>query len=450
MKKSKMKKEKKELKKHNSLTTKEQKRKFIHYWLVPLVVLLGLALYNVYISNYNPAILNKYNNKWSKTIINKKYDLLEPKIQFCNQTQIQRGKWIATNESFPTWATDNIISSLGKRKRPRAPDLCDRKYANITYEWQPEQDHHHHHHSTTCEFNEWNETQFCTLLKGAPILMLGDSLTFEHYETLVNEFGVKTSSFLQRVSWKESITIVQSICEHQETHIMYHRLDLLEHNTVERLLKEKLPVVVIMNRGSHYVPDGRMITQLDQTFRFVARWQKQCQQVHGIKCHFFWRTTVPGHPNCGDFHTPVNNLSLVENMVHNEPLAETNHWTDFKRQNHLVSNLLSSYSRTTHHQQQQNNKLDNNTVILETTILDAYYLNILRPDQHRADHDCLHSCIPGKVSVYNRLLLHWLVQSRTMEDVGVLEDFIFPWNRTSNVLSDGMSIVLPDGRQWLE
>ena len=42
-------------------------------------------------------------------------------------------------------------------------------------------------------------------------------------------------------------------------------------------------------------------------------------------------------------------------------------------------------------------------------ILDAYHINLLlRPDQHHHKDDCLHSCAPGKVSVYNRLLLHWL------------------------------------------
>jgi len=88
---------------------------------------------------------------------------------------------------------------------------------------------------------------------------------------------------------------------------------------------------------------------------------------------------------------------------------------------------------------------------LETTILDAYYINVLSPDQHRnpitSKPDCLHSCIPGKVSIYNRLFLHWLMQSRIRQDMELLENFQFPWNRTSNVLSDGLTVVLPDGRQ---
>ena len=48
-------------------------------------------------------------------------------------------------------------------------------------------------------------------------------------------------------------------------------------------------------------------------------------------------------------------------------------------------------------------------------ILDAYHINLLlRPDQHHHKDDSLHSCAPGKVSVYNRLLLHWLRMDRTV------------------------------------
>ena len=37
-------------------------------------------------------------------------------------------------------------------------------------------------------------------------------------------------------------------------------------------------------------------------------------------------------------------------------------------------------------------------------VIDAYDINILRPDQHT---DCLHSCYPGKMDVYSQLLLHF-------------------------------------------
>ena len=49
--------------------------------------------------------------------------------------------------------------------------------------------------------------------------------------------------------------------------------------------------------------------------------------------------------------------------------------------------------------------------------MDAYYLNVLRPDEHRAHQkDCLHNCYPGKMDVYNRLLLHYVRMRRSRYD----------------------------------
>ena len=106
------------------------------------------------------------------------------------------------------------------------------------------------------------------------------------------------------------------------------------------------------------------------------------------------------------------------------PRQNQKKWGTFKNQNDLVVTQLSSmlqYATT-------NTTTNTTTTMMDTTtILANYHINILRPDQHKHNHDCLHSCLPGTVDVYNHLLLHWLVQSRTIEDVNALQDFNFLW-----------------------
>jgi hypothetical protein len=323
---------------------------------------------------------------------------------FCSRSQLQMGKWIKANIS-PAYHHNG--------------DACyNSEYrATDSYEWEP-QDH------LSCIFAPWDTAKFCSLLKGAPILLVGDSLTFEHYVALVNTLGGKTSKSLQFHSVKKQMTIVQSVCDHQETFVMYRRKDNLSH--LDRYLNETFPVVLILNRGAHYVPDQQLSSEVQTTFLQVQAWQKQCRD-YGVKCHFFWRTSVPGHPNCGNFTQPVNNISLMEDMIANGDSPKKYNWPAFKHQNELVLDQLEKANLVDYH------------------IIDAYHSNILRPDQHarpivspgvRGGPDCLHSCSPGKVDVYNRLLSHSLLQSRTLEDASVLERFAFPWNRTSNVQPD--------------
>jgi hypothetical protein len=78
------------------------------------------------------------------------------------------------------------------------------------------------------------------------------------------------------------------------------------------------------------------------------------------------------------------------------------HWYDFQRQNNLVLRELEASG-------------------LDYNIIDGYHLNILRPDEHRTHTgDCLHNCYPGKMDVYNQLLLHFLRMERSEEDVQTL------------------------------
>lgn len=330
---------------------------------------------------------------------------------FCNRSQLQKGKWIRSNNT-PVYDLQNEACYNSAYK------------ATDSYEWEP-QDH------LSCVFAPWDDSEFCALLKGAPILFVGDSLTFEHYVTLVNTLGGKTSKGLQQISTRRHMTVIQSVCDHQQTFVMFRREDHLRN--LDRYLNETFPVVLILNQGAHYKPDEELLSDMQTTLLPVQAWQNQCTD-YDIKCHFFWRTSVPGHPNCGTFTEPANDLNLMEDMIANGKSEKSYNWHAFKHQNELILETLENMSSSN---------------LLDYDIIDAYYSNILRPDQHARPlpsagatvTDCLHSCSPGKVDVYNQFLLHSLLQSRTLDHANELERFHFPWKRRSNVKPDGSDIV---------
>eukprot|EP00980_Cylindrotheca_fusiformis_P025423 scaffold13682_cov102-Cylindrotheca_fusiformis.AAC.1 len=352
-------------------------------------------------------VLDVYHgDEGSSSIQANKGNVSQHEIPFCNRSQLQQGRWVESNVT-PVYDLHN--------------EACYNSDYNgaDSYDWEP-----HDHRRRSCLFEPWDAAKFCSLLKGAPILFVGDSLTFEHYVTLVNGLGGITRKAQQMVSFRRHITIVQSVCDHHQTFVMFRRDDSLSR--LGRYLKETFPVVLVLNRGAHYEPDEKLLPDLERTFLEVEAWQRQCKE-YGIKCHFFWRTTVPGHPDCRNFTEPVNNLTLIEELVASSGMATNFHWPEFKHQNELVLDTLE------------------NKTNLDYQVIDAYYSNILRPDQHARPViingwktiDCLHSCSPGKVDVYNRFLWHSLIQTRTIEDVRALEQFSFLWNRTSNVKPDG-------------
>lgn len=300
----------------------------------------------------------------------------------------------------------NLPSQMCKNRRFKRTD---------SYEWEPNDE--------SCWFEPWNATKFCSVMKGSSILFLGDSLTYEQFFSLVNMLGGKTESVakMQMKSMNQHKTIIHSVCDHNETFILYRRDDHLQQ--LPACLEETFPDVLILNRGAHYVEDHRYMTEFNATIFQVKGWQQQCQD-YGIKCHFFYRTSVPGHPDCQNFTAPVNNLTAMEELVASGMTQKGYHWSAFQHQNQLILNRLALEAQE--HQ-------------LDYQVIDAYHTNILRPDQHlKPPGDCLHSCLPGKVDVQNRFFLHFLVQSRTLQDIHTLEQFMYPWNRSSNVDERGI------------
>jgi hypothetical protein len=186
-------------------------------------------------------------------------------------------------------------------------------------------------------------------------------------------------------------------CENNsEWKLVFRRTFLLED--LPKTVQHHQPHIIVFNRGAHYTPDELFVPQFQATIAHLESWQQKCRSS-GQRCLLFYRTTVPGHPNCRKLNKkgPSDSIFDMEAWIGNRSNYDEEkskwkfHWWRFTFQNELAITALLDSS-------------------LQFQVLDAYDINILRPDLHRGK-DCLHSCFPGKMDVYNRMLLHYMKAS---------------------------------------
>lgn len=335
----------------------------------------------------------------------------------CTRDQVINGNWNATTLNAPPYVPRNVQIRC-------YPESEYKKGYWSTYEWQPA--------STNCELSSWNKNVFCTLLRRSTVLIIGDSLSWEHYRSLNHLLGTKDlSQSMQHESKEMEKNIVKLACQRQ-VRLVFRRDDLLSHVTDAIFTKGTFPQVIVLNRGAHYQNDTKLMEGVTKVIVELKVWQSKCNE-YGIKCHLFWRTSVPGHPHCYDrnYTEPVNDLGSIESLIGDlsnyDNRTVNYHWYDYQHQNELVVNMLTQTFGPS-----------------EVEIIDGYYLNVRRPDEHRAHQgDCLHSCYPGKMDVYSQLLLHYLKAQRSQDDIAALiawQDTYFT-NQTASSTSPDNNIT---------
>lgn len=224
--------------------------------------------------------------------------------------------------------------------------------------------------------------------------------------------GIHISQLSQHKSKEEHENIVNYVCRKQ-TRIVYRRDDLLSNVSHAIFDENTFPQVIVMNRGAHYQNDKFLMTGMEKVVKELIDWKSQCE-VFNITCHLLWRTSVPGHPNCekNNFQGPINDMQMMENLINNRSNYNNRtmayHWDNYQHQNQMVVDMLTK----------QQNLTEGSSVPFFVEIIDAYHINVLRPDEHRVHQgDCLHNCYPGKMDVYSQLLLHFLKIQRFQSDI---------------------------------
>jgi GDSL/SGNH-like Acyl-Esterase family found in Pmr5 and Cas1p len=306
----------------------------------------------------------------------------------CSNHQVADGRWIPITLERPPYIP------LSPRVRCLRTEDFYKPFP--TYRWKPD---------SSCRFTDWNAPQFTQLLSNQTIVFVGDSLSLEHYASLVHLLGDRARLPPKAVQYNR---IARTICHNTTTTTasstqQQHCVRLVFQTdfplvNLSHTIRQNAPSVLILNRGAHYVPDEQLLADLrHSTFPALQEWNQPC-----TNCLLVWRTTVPGHPYCHRFTKPATSVAEMEDWIWHQSTNDSTvyrkgefHWHDFQRQNQLVAGVLETeWKPQLHH--------------VEIQIMDSYRPNILRPDAHRAHmNDCLHSCSPGGGSDLNsQWLLH--------------------------------------------
>jgi hypothetical protein len=229
----------------------------------------------------------------------------------CNREQIIQGQWREKElKEGPPYVTPTVHLRCYPTEH-----YTKRPYK--TYEWMPDEATSRSGSSSkkTCDMTPWSQSRFCRIMRYGTILIAGDSLSWEHYASLVQLNGLHTHQNYQHQSNLLHMNIGQTVCNGM-TRIVYRRDDRLTNLSGALLQRDPdfFPTVLVLNRGAHYANDTVLLDNLRMNLGYVRQWLRQCENLE-IKCHFFWRTTVPGHPNCTQNDVPNNNLEEMEARV---------------------------------------------------------------------------------------------------------------------------------------
>lgn len=251
--------------------------------------------------------------------------------------RISRNSMLPSEEYVEIRRMIYLLSWFGKWVK-MDPPLMD-----MNYVWRPEE---------MCEnfaFSVDKET-FCSVLGNRPLMLVGDSITRQHYEYLKSTFGSnRTLPLLPKValSWDpqqnpdiashmEGLPFRDAICDNSE--IRYMRADrllmdgdpsrLLQPHSIDMRWTESLKNfegIVIMNRGAHPEPDDKLVSDLRVSFGYV--------RGAAPDSLFFWRTTPPGHQNCSEIKEPLKELQQAEDLPHK--------WGTFWNQSKLIVDMIN-------------------------------------------------------------------------------------------------------------
>jgi len=219
----------------------------------------------------------------------------------------------------------------------------------------------------------FDRSQFCALLAGRTIAMMGDSIQhqfFTHLQVLASD-GL--SPYVQKSGTNPQMLLGARVCEGSGSalHLAYNWM--LNSQPVQccpsyfpageffhRLNNTRgpHPSFFIINRGAHYSPTVELLRDAAALVRSINSAYPNAVVM--------WRNTPVGHPNCSQYSVPIFSPLPMAGAPFN--------WDKFASQNTAVEDML---------------RLEFPDVVL----LDVATATNLRPDIHASpknNADCLH------------------------------------------------------------
>lgn len=277
-------------------------------------------------------------------------------------------------------------------------------------------------------FPSWSRAATCAALGGAPVVVLGDSLSGQFFDTLVAALGVPRGAPREHrcyvrtvcdapgevpavIAYVEALTLVsdnfggdfltpygvldtaEPACppppEGWGVRIAWQQL-LARFLDAPREKGARAPVLVA-NHGAHFIEPEVAVPAAVAMFEYA--------RLLVPDALLFWRTAPPGHPGCAQHRNgPPLDAPLSDEQLRADEIAEEYRWHRFRNVSRAIMAALPD----------------------SVVVLDVDAATSLRADSHpwrldmveKGKVDCLHYCLPGPVDTWVELWASLLRMAR--------------------------------------
>ncbi|CAG8546984.1 1637_t:CDS:2 [Funneliformis caledonium] len=298
-----------------------------------------------------------------------------------------KGKWIFddTPREILKHKQETLYGKCDKRlqssfdlnkKNSSIEEIWENTRNSVKYIWKP---------SPQCPLPNFTREDFCSLITGLKFLLVGDALSFQLHELLLDYFHDGPVQCYGQISCKEHVLCRPSPpfedFSNLTSKMKYIRNDILSNRKVILLPEDhgimelrnlELPWspfsyhynVVILNKGHHY--------QSDKIFRLTLINAIIKIRKNRPDTLIIFKSTTLGHQNCDD----PDLKPLATNYNINELKNLPYHWDEIHKQNMIAKEIVEAaggvYWNLEH--------------IMES-----------RVDGHIGGRDCLRWCIPDRI-----------------------------------------------------
>ncbi|KAL1922339.1 uncharacterized protein VTP21DRAFT_9878 [Calcarisporiella thermophila] len=289
-----------------------------------------------------------------------------------------RGSWVFddTPRTLRKHLQDPIFGTCEKRFKKLDATQSQNKWnvpEFLKYIWKP---------ADTCPLQPVDREEWCKMMKGRDVLLVGDELQYQIHDLLLDAFRDGPTVCYGLLSCKG-----HTICPSEGTRVRYIRNDVLSHVKVNPSLEGGQPSVdiiqqpwirpgvtkayriMILNRGAHYQDDDAFRVGLAETLRELREFHPDLLIIY--------RNTPIGHIGCNNATAPLARPPSAADLE-DAPY----HLADFARQNAIARVLVERAGGI---------------------YVDVAGMTGMRPDGHVGGRDCWRYCMPGPIDIWTTL-----------------------------------------------
>ncbi|KAI9473575.1 MAG: hypothetical protein EXX96DRAFT_488474 [Benjaminiella poitrasii] len=290
---------------------------------------------------------------------------------------IKKGRWV--RDDNPRYQLKHIQDPIYSTCDARfyKTHASDETREAIKYRWQP---------GDECEFQEKvNTEQWCDLLQGRHMLLVGDLAHYQFHEILLDAFRDDPTVCFGELNCKD-----HTICKlPKDTRLRYVRNDILstirkfqnreqghplaniiEWPFVTSNILTTYPILILSRTAVMGDDDLSFTRRLIQTLRVIHETAPDTLVIY--------RSSFIGHPFCDDATGPLEE-DLKDEELRRLPFG----WSEIKRRNAIAQAVVEAAGGV---------------------YLDLASMIDLRPDGHIGGQDCLRYCIPGPLDATVQIL----------------------------------------------